>query len=38
MGKAVSKGLKYRAEVLLRELPDKYGKDFEKEVFSGISN
>ncbi|MBT4870835.1 MAG: 30S ribosomal protein S17e [Candidatus Diapherotrites archaeon] len=30
MGKAVSKGLKYRAEVLLRELPDKYGKDFEK--------
>jgi ribosomal protein S17E len=30
MGKAVSKGLKYRAEVLIKELPDKFGKDFEK--------
>jgi len=30
MGKAVSKGLKYRAEVLLKELPEKFGKDFEK--------
>lgn len=30
MGKAVSKGLKYRGEVLLRELPDKFGTDFEK--------
>lgn len=30
MGKAVSKGLKYRAEVLIRDLPEKFGKDFEK--------
>ena len=30
MGKAVSKGLKYRAEVLVKEMPDKFGKDFEK--------
>ncbi len=30
MGKAVSKGLKYRGEVLLRELPEKFGSDFEK--------
>ena len=30
MGKAVSKGLKYKAEVLIREFPEKYGKDFEK--------
>ncbi len=30
MGKAVSKGLKYRAEVLLKEFPEKYGKSFEK--------
>jgi ribosomal protein S17E len=30
MGKAVSKGLKYKGEVLLKELPEKFGKDFEK--------
>ena len=30
MGKSVSKGLKYRGEVLIKELPDKFGKDFEK--------
>lgn len=30
MGKAVSKGLKYRGEVLLKELPEKFGTDFEK--------
>ncbi len=30
MGKAVSKGLKYKGEVLLKELPDKFGSDFEK--------
>jgi len=30
MGKAVSKGLKYRAEVLVQELPDMFGIDFEK--------
>jgi ribosomal protein S17E len=30
MGKAVLKGLKYRGEVLLKELPEKFGKDFEK--------
>jgi ribosomal protein S17E len=30
MGKAVSKALKYKGEVLLRELPEKFGKDFEK--------
>ncbi len=30
MGKSVSKGLKYRAEVMLREFPEKFGKDFEK--------
>jgi len=34
MGKAVSKGLKYRAEVLIKELPDKFGKDFEKNKLS----
>ena len=30
MGKSVSKGLKYRSEVLITEMPDKFGKDFEK--------
>jgi ribosomal protein S17E len=30
MGKSVSKGLKYRGEVLLKELPERFGKDFEK--------
>ena len=30
MGKSVSKGLKYRGEVLLREFPEKFGKEFEK--------
>lgn len=30
MGKSVSKGLKYRSEVLIRDLPEKFGKDFEK--------
>ena len=30
LGKSVLKGLKYRSEVLLREFPDKFGKDFEK--------
>lgn len=30
MGKSVSKGLKYRGEVLLKEFPEKFGKDFEK--------
>ena len=30
MGKSVSKGLKYKAEVLIEELPEKFGKDFEK--------
>jgi len=34
MGKAVSKGLKYKAEVLLRELPEKFSKDFEKNKLS----
>ena len=34
MGKAVSKGLKYKAEVLLRDIPDKFGKDFEKNKLS----
>jgi len=34
MGKAVSKGLKYRAEVLIREFPDRFGKDFEKNKLS----
>jgi ribosomal protein S17E len=38
MGKAVSKGLKYRAEVLIKELPEKFGKDFEKnkEALNGM--
>lgn len=30
MGKAVSKGLKYRGEVLIKELPEKFSTDFEK--------
>jgi hypothetical protein len=30
MGKAVSKGLKYRAEVLIKELPYKFGKALSK--------
>jgi len=30
LGKSVSKGLKYRAEVLITEFPDKFGSDFEK--------
>jgi ribosomal protein S17E len=30
MGKSVSKGLKYKGEVLLKEMPDRFGKDFEK--------
>jgi ribosomal protein S17E len=30
MGKSVSKGLKYRGEVLVRELPEKFGDNFEK--------
>jgi len=30
MGKSVSKGLKYKADVLLEELPEKFGTDFEK--------
>ncbi len=30
VGKAVLRGLKYRAEVLLKELPDRFGADFEK--------
>jgi ribosomal protein S17E len=30
MGKSVSKGLKYRGEVLFKELPEKFGKDFNK--------
>ena len=30
MGKSVAKGLKYRAEVLLTELPDRFGMDFSK--------
>ncbi|MDD4250631.1 MAG: 30S ribosomal protein S17e [Candidatus ainarchaeum sp.] len=30
MGKSVSKGLKYRGEVLLKEMPEHFGKDFEK--------
>jgi ribosomal protein S17E len=34
MGKAVSKGLKYRGEVLIRELPDKFGSDFSKNKLS----
>ena len=29
MGKSVAKGLKYRAEVLLKEMPNQFGKDFE---------
>ncbi|MDD3159422.1 MAG: 30S ribosomal protein S17e [Candidatus ainarchaeum sp.] len=29
MGKAVSKGLKYRAEVLTTEMPEKFGGNFE---------
>jgi ribosomal protein S17E len=34
MGKSVSKGLKYRAEVLIEELPEKFSKDFEKNKVS----
>ena len=30
MGKSVSKGLKYRGEVLIKELPDRFGDNFEK--------
>lgn len=30
MGKSVSKSLKYKAEVLSKELPEKFGKNFEK--------
>jgi ribosomal protein S17E len=30
LGKSVLKGLKYRSEVLLREFPDMFGGDFEK--------
>jgi ribosomal protein S17E len=30
MGKSVSKGLKYKADVLLKELPERFGTDFEK--------
>lgn len=30
MGKSVSKVLKYKGEVLLREFPEKYGTNFEK--------
>jgi ribosomal protein S17E len=30
MGKSVSKGLKFRGEVLLKELPERFGKDFQK--------
>ncbi|MBT4191790.1 MAG: 30S ribosomal protein S17e [Candidatus Diapherotrites archaeon] len=30
MGKSVSKGLKYRAEVLIAELPEKFSEDFDK--------
>ncbi len=30
MGKSVSKGLKYRGEVLLKEMPENFGNDFEK--------
>ncbi len=30
MGKSVSKGLKYKGEVLLKEMPDKFGSDFDK--------
>ena len=30
MGKSVSKGLKYRGEVLIKELPDRFGSSFEK--------
>ncbi|MFA5764098.1 MAG: 30S ribosomal protein S17e [archaeon] len=34
MGKSVSKGLKYRGEVLVRELPEKFGANFEKNKLS----
>ncbi len=30
MGKAVPKGIKSRAEFLIKKFPDKFGKDFEK--------
>jgi ribosomal protein S17E len=30
MGKSVSKVLKYKGEVLLREFPEKFGKNFEQ--------
>ncbi len=30
MGKSVSKVLKYKGEVLLREFPEKFGNNFEK--------
>jgi ribosomal protein S17E len=30
MGKSISKVLKYKAEVLLREFPEKFGKNFEQ--------
>ena len=30
MGKAVSKSLKIRAEILMKEFPDKFSNDFER--------
>ena len=34
LGKAVSKGLKFRSEVLLNEFSDKFGTNFEKNKLS----
>lgn len=34
LGKSVAKGLKYRAEVLLNEMPEKFGLDFSKNKLS----
>lgn len=38
MGKSVAKGLKHRAEVLLREMPTQFGNDFEvnKKSLNGL--
>ncbi len=30
LGKSVAKGLKYKAEVLLEEFPERFGNNFEK--------
>lgn len=30
MGKSVSKGLKYKAEVLVKELPERFSNNFDK--------